>query len=58
MLYLGSTKHYVCRRCGLSLTLQEIVEVREKIREKTGRGDEEQKRVRKEYLQWWLSRKK
>lgn len=58
MLYLGSTKHYVCRRCGLSLTLQEIVEVREKIQEKAGRDEEEHKRVRKEYLQWWLSRKK
>jgi tRNA(Ile2) C34 agmatinyltransferase TiaS len=58
MLYLSGTKHYVCRRCGLSLTLQEIVEFREKIRDKTERDDEEQKRIRKEYLRWWLSRKK
>lgn len=58
MIYLSRTKHYVCRSCGLSLTFQDIVEIREKSREQREAEMEERKRIRKEYLQWWLSKKK
>lgn len=58
MIYLSRTKHYVCRSCGLSLTFQDIMEIREKSREQREAEMEERKRIRKEYLQWWLSKKK
>jgi len=51
-------KHYVCRSCGLSLTHQELFEIREKSLEHYEQDEEERKRMRKEYLQWWLSKKK
>ena len=58
MLYISRTRHYVCRSCGLSLTYQEIVELREKSHEYFERSEDERERIRKEYLRWWLSRKK
>lgn len=58
MIYLSYTKHYVCRSCGLSLTFQEIMEIREKIREQKEAEIDEREKIRKEYLQWWLSKKK
>ena len=58
MVYLSRTRHYVCRRCGLSLTFQDIMEMREKAREQREAEMEERKKIRKEYLQWWLSKKK
>jgi DNA-directed RNA polymerase subunit M/transcription elongation factor TFIIS len=58
MLYISRMKHYVCRSCGLSLTHQELFEIREKSLEHYEQDEEERKRMRKEYLQWWLSKKK
>ncbi|MCX8171637.1 MAG: hypothetical protein N3E47_06705 [Candidatus Bathyarchaeota archaeon] len=60
MLYISRAKHYVCRSCGLSLTHQELIEIREKSREQfeTDMDEDERKKRRKEYLQWWLSKKK
>jgi len=58
MRYISATKRYVCRSCGLSLTYQELIEMREKLSARPEPKEEEQKRVRREYLQWWLSKKK
>ncbi|MEM2342333.1 MAG: hypothetical protein QXI48_04345 [Candidatus Bathyarchaeia archaeon] len=58
MLYISRTKHYVCRSCGLSLTYQELFEIKEKTRESYRQDEDERKKMRKEYLQWWLSKKK
>jgi DNA-directed RNA polymerase subunit M/transcription elongation factor TFIIS len=58
MLYTSATKRYVCKSCGLSLTPQELMEMREQARDRAPPEEEEKKRVRKEYLQWWLSKKK
>jgi len=58
MLYIGRTKHYVCKSCGLSITYQDLVELRERNRERLGLDEDERKRMRKEYLRWWLSKKK
>jgi DNA-directed RNA polymerase subunit M/transcription elongation factor TFIIS len=57
MAYISAMKRHVCKSCGLSLTLQEIIEMRGQLRERVGEEDEK-KRVRKEYLKWWLSKKK
>lgn len=57
MLYMSRVKQYVCKSCGLTLTLQELIEVKENLR-KGQDTEEEKKRLRKEYLEWWLSKKK
>jgi len=60
MLYMSRTKQYVCRSCGLSLTHQELIEIREKSRERfeASMDEDEREKMRKEYLRWWLSKKK
>ncbi len=57
MQYIIATKHYVCKSCGLSVTHQELMELRERFRPSIEEEDEREKR-RKEYLKWWLSKKK
>jgi len=57
MQYMIATKHYVCKSCGLSVTQQELMELREKFRP-SFENENEQERRRKEYLKWWLSKKK
>ncbi|MEM1514582.1 MAG: hypothetical protein QXH24_00775 [Candidatus Bathyarchaeia archaeon] len=57
MLYSSQLRQYICKSCGLSLTLQEIIELREKLRRNQEIEEDERKRFRKEYLQWWLSKK-
>ena len=58
MQYMLSTKHYVCKSCGLSVTQQELMELREKLRPNLESKEEEQERKKKEYLKWYLSKKK
>ena len=58
-LHYGSrTKRYVCKSCGLSLTPQELYELREKLRPKFETDEEQHQQQRKDYLKWWLSKKK
>jgi tRNA(Ile2) C34 agmatinyltransferase TiaS len=56
MRYIAAARHYVCQSCGLSVTQQELIELREKLR--TPVEDDEKERRRKEYLKWWLSSKR
>jgi len=58
MQYMIATKHYVCKSCGLSVTQQELMELKEKLRPSTETKEEEQERRKKEYLKWYLSKKK
>lgn len=58
MHYIIGTKHYVCKSCGLSVTQQELMELREKLRPPEETKEEEQERHKKEYLKWYLSKKK
>jgi len=59
----GEMKHdsyfrrYICKSCGLSLTSQEIMELRDKMRQDTGDAEDQRKKKRKEYLDWWFSKK-
>ncbi|MFW6117523.1 MAG: hypothetical protein ACOC6G_02960 [Thermoproteota archaeon] len=57
MKYVSATRCHVCKSCGLSVTGQELMELRQKYRFKKETGDEENKRRRKDYLKWWLSEK-
>jgi len=56
--YASATKRYVCKSCGLSLTHQELIELREKLRPTFETEEEQREKERKEYLKWWLSKKK
>jgi reverse gyrase len=56
--YISLTKHYVCKSCGLSVTQQELMELRDKLRPSQESVEEEKENRRKEYLKWWLSKKK
>lgn len=58
MKYVSTTRCHVCKSCGLSVTGQELMELRQKYRFKKETGDDEHKRRRKDYLKWWLSDKK
>ncbi|MEM1589572.1 MAG: hypothetical protein QXZ68_01210 [Candidatus Bathyarchaeia archaeon] len=58
MRYIATTKHYVCQSCGLSVTQQELIELREKFRTSAESGEDEREKRKKEYLKWWLSKKK
>jgi len=58
MQYMLGTKHYVCKSCGLSVTQQELMELREKLRPNLESKEEERERRKKEYLKWYLSKKK
>jgi len=58
MQYMLSTKHYVCKSCGLSVTQQELMELREKLRPNVDSEEDERQKQKKEYLKWYLSKKK
>lgn len=58
MQYVSSTRCYVCKSCGLSVTRQELMELRQKLRPTFEAGEDERERRRKDYLKWWLSKKK
>ena len=58
MHYAIPTKHYICKSCGLSVTQQELMELRDKLKPSHETAEEEKDRQRKEYLKWWLSKKK
>jgi hypothetical protein len=56
--YASSTKCYVCKSCGLSLSPQELYELREKLRPRFETEEEQHRQQRKDYLKWWLGKKK
>jgi len=58
MQYMMATKRHVCKSCGLSVTRQELMELRRKLRPTFESSEDQRKRERKDYLKWWLSKKK
>lgn len=58
MYYDNKVKRYVCKSCGLSLTYQQLMEMREKLRPQVESEEERHQKKRKDYLEWWFSRKK
>jgi len=57
MQYMVVTKLYVCKSCGLSVTSQELMDLRDKNRPNEETAEEIKENRRKEYLKWWLSKK-
>ena len=58
MQYISATKRYVCKSCGLSLTRQELFELRQELRPSFESQEEQRTKKRTENLKWWLSKKK
>jgi len=56
--YMSATKRYVCKSCGLSVTVQELFELRRQLRPSFESEEDQRRRERKEYLKWWLGKKK
>jgi len=56
--YIPVTKRYVCKSCGLTMTPQELIEMRERLRSEIESERDRREKLRKEYLKWWLSKKK
>ncbi|MGA3405878.1 MAG: hypothetical protein ABSD49_09125 [Candidatus Bathyarchaeia archaeon] len=54
--YDSALKLYTCRSCGLTVNSQQLMEGRNKIRDRESPEDQH-KRKQDEYLKWWLSKK-
>lgn len=52
MHYEPSTKHFICKKCGLYATREQIYDILDRKRGERKRSKEA------EYLDWWLSSKK
>ncbi len=57
MLYDLSTKHFICKRCGLYVTREQLQELRWKTRQMPESERKKRKKMEDEYLSWWLSKK-
>jgi DNA-directed RNA polymerase subunit M/transcription elongation factor TFIIS len=57
MHYVIATKCQVCKSCGLSVTPQELMELKEKNRPSEETEEEIRENRRKEVLKWYLSKK-
>jgi DNA-directed RNA polymerase subunit M/transcription elongation factor TFIIS len=54
--YDSALKLYACKSCGLTVSAQQLMEGRYKMRERES-PEEQRKRRQNEYLKWWLSKK-
>jgi tRNA(Ile2) C34 agmatinyltransferase TiaS len=57
MSYDAHLRRYMCKSCGLSLTSQELMELKDQLQPGKSTDEDERKKRRKEYLDWWFSRK-
>jgi len=57
MKYDSRIRKYACQSCGLSLTYQELIEIRAASRPQEESAEDKHRRERREYLKWWLSKK-
>ncbi len=51
LLYEVSTKHFICKNCGLYVTREQLDDIRDRLRPRK-KGSKES-----EYLEWWMSKK-
>ena len=57
MRYDPAMKRYICKSCGLSLTYQELMEARDRQMDRPESDEERRKKRKKDYLDWWFTRK-
>ena len=56
-VYDTKLRRFVCKGCGLSLSSQERMEIKDNQKPNTAKAAEDRKKKRREYLKWWLSKK-
>jgi len=49
-----STKHFICKRCGLYATREQISDIRDRLNRRESTKEDKQY----DYLEWWQKRKK
>ena len=49
-----STKHFICKRCGLYATREQIFDIRDKLNQRESTKEDKQY----DYLEWWQKSKK
>ena len=49
-----STKHFICKRCGLYATREQISDIRQKLNQRISTKEDKQY----DYLEWWQKSKK
>jgi len=49
-----STKHFICKRCGLYATREQISDIRDKLNRRESTKEDKQY----DYLEWWQKSKK
>ena len=54
MKFDPATKHFICKKCGLYATREQINDIREKL----NRRELSQEDKQYEYLNWWQKSKK
>jgi transcription initiation factor TFIIIB Brf1 subunit/transcription initiation factor TFIIB len=52
LLYEVSTKHFICKKCGLYATREQLYDIKDRLRPQRKRSKES------EYLEWWMNREK
>ena len=57
MIYDTVTRNYTCKSCGLSVPFHEYAELKQNLEPKVEDDMEKRKKRRKEYLDWWFSKK-
>lgn len=55
--YDSSSRRYICKSCGLSLSYQELMELKDKLQPDIENEDDKRRKRRKEYLDWWFSKR-
>ena len=54
MKFDPSTKHYICKRCGLFATREQISDIRDRLNRRESTREDRQY----DYLEWWQKSKK
>ncbi len=57
MRYDSTLKRYICKSCGLSVTYEELTDLRDRLKERPESDEEKRKKRRKDYLDWWFKKK-
>jgi len=57
MRYDSMLKRYICKSCGLSVTYEELNDMRDRVRDRPESDEDKRKKRRKESMDWCFSKK-
>ena len=55
--YDPATKRYSCKSCGLFVSYQELMELKDRLKPNFENEQDKRRKKRKDYLDWWFSDK-